>query len=83
MNTLEQLAENYRTHRDRNPLPVDTAALEALRKMTPQAASENTRALMADCVTYENGKPLFYAITRTGAALFARLSTREEFTNPE
>jgi hypothetical protein len=78
MNTLEQLAENYRTHRDRNPLPVDAETLEQLRTMTPQSVRRDG-ALLADCVTYENGQRLHWHFFRNGPALFLRLSTVDEY----
>jgi len=78
MNTLEQLVENYRTHRDRNPLPVDAETLEQLRTMTPQIVGKDG-ALLSDCVSYENGQRLHWHFFRTGPALFLRLLTVDEY----
>lgn len=78
MSTLSTLAENYRLHRDRNPLPADEATIEAIRSMAPGSLTKSG-ILLADCVSYEDGKPLHWHVFRVGPMLCVRLSTREEF----
>ncbi len=78
MTTLETLAENYRQHRDRSPLPADTEAMDQLRTMTPHSVT-SAGILFFDCVSYEKGKRLHWHAFKVGPILFVKLSTAEEF----
>lgn len=82
MTTLELLTHNWRETGRRDPYPADAETIAQLRNMEPAHASPTRGALMRDCVTWENGSPLYFHAYRTGPILFVRLSTRTEYATP-
>lgn len=80
-NTLDRIAAIYREEGTRQPYPADSQSLKKLSRMKPQRAGIQS-ALLSDCVSYDQGEPLFYHVFKTGPVLFVKLSTRAEFTQP-
>ena len=81
MNTLELIAHNWRTHGTRDAYPADAEAATALATKTPQSIHPQRGALLSDCISYDQGQPLFYHVIRPGPIVFIRLSTRTEYRN--
>ncbi len=78
MNALQLIRENWSAHNYREAMPVESSDLALLVTLTPRATKAD-RVLLDECVSYDQGQPLFIALQRVDGIIFAKLETVEEF----
>ncbi len=75
---IDTIKRNFAQDGCRYEYPLDSASVEEVKGQEPMLML-GTVSLLSECVSYLDGKPLYFCVRCVGGEILCKLMTKEEF----